>query len=100
MTARAQYWRIIHEIKSIHRKKSADYGMPRDPFHNLRASENFGIPPWVGAALRMQDKMARIQAFVLNKNLQNESVEDSFLDLANYAILALALYREEREADK
>jgi hypothetical protein len=37
---------------------------------------------------------------VFNKtgNLPHESVEDTLLDLASYSLLALLLYREERDA--
>jgi len=45
----------------------------------------------------MNDKIQRIKTFVKKGVLQNESLEDSFLDLANYAMLGLALYRESQE---
>lgn len=94
MTAEDHYHKIFDEIKNLHKRKGADYGSDSDPFFNLRATEGYGISAWVGVALRMQDKMARVQAFVRNKRLVNESIEDTFLDLANYAMLGLALYRE------
>lgn len=97
-TAEEFYWEIHDEIKELHRKKGADYGTDSDPFANLRAAEDFGLEPWLGVALRMDDKMKRIKAFVRNGNLQNESLADSFIDLANYAMLGLALYREKHQA--
>lgn len=96
-TAEDYYWEIHKEIEELHRRKGADYGIVDDPFANLRAAEDFGIPSWVGVALRMNDKMKRMQAFVRNGKLVNESVEDSLLDMANYAMLCLALYRELKE---
>lgn len=97
--AEEHYWKIHDEIKELHRKKGADYGTDDDPFANLRAAGEFGLPPWVGVALRMEDKMRRIKAFIRKGQLENESVEDSLLDLANYAMLGLALYREQRESE-
>ena len=94
MNAEQHYWNIHEEIGNLHRKKGADYGSQDDPFANLRAADAFGIPTYVGVMLRMEDKMSRLQAFVKNGNLLNESVEDTLADLANYAMLALALYRE------
>jgi len=100
MTAEEHYKRILEEIRTLHEAKGADYGSDEDPFANLRASEQFGLPAWVGVAIRMQDKMTRIQSFVRKGFLENESVEDSFLDLANYAMLGLALMRESRDEDR
>jgi hypothetical protein len=42
----------------------------------------------------MNDKMIRLKSMAVNGSLQNESVEDSLMDLAAYSILALILYRE------
>lgn len=85
---------ILDEIRAMHIKKGADYGTSKDHFANVRASEEFGIPAWMGAVLRGNDKMARLKAFAQKGKLENESVEDSLIDLANYAIIALVLWRE------
>ena len=89
-----RYLALLDELRALHLKKSADYGRGEDPLANLRASEKFGIPAWVGAMVRGNDKMQRIQSFILNGKLENEGIEDSLLDLAAYALLALVLYRE------
>ena len=95
-TAEDHYWAIHEEIRELHKRKGADYGEDADPFANLRAAEAFGFPAWQGVALRMEDKMRRIRTFIKKGELQNESLEDSFLDLANYAMLGLALLREQK----
>jgi len=94
-TAEDHYQELFNEIRALHGKKGQDYGTQNDAFANLRAAERFGFPAWVGVLLRMEDKMSRLTAFVKNGDLANESAEDSFLDLANYAMLGLALLREE-----
>lgn len=81
----------------MHDQKQADYGTDIDPFANVRASERFGIPAWVGAILRGNDKMARLQTFIRKGELKNESVEDSLKDLAVYAIIGLVLFEEEQQ---
>lgn len=92
---------VLREMAEMHDRKQADYGRPAtgtdagDPFANIRSAVNFGLSPWVGAAIRAGDKQGRIQAAARGQNLKNESVEDSFLDLAIYAIIGLILYREE-----
>jgi hypothetical protein len=85
---------ILDDMRALHNKKSADYGQGQDPLANVRASAEFGVPAWVGTAIRMNDKMIRLKSMAVNGALQNESVEDSLMDLAAYSILALILYRE------
>ena len=85
---------IINEMREMHFKKRTDYGRTDDPYANVRASEAFGIPGWVGALTRQQDKTRRLQKFVTEGNLANESVEDSLLDSIVYGVIALALWRE------
>lgn len=89
----ARFVALAMEMLGVHDKKAADYGRIDSKDANLYSSEKFGIPAWVGVAMRMQDKMHRIQKFVRDKNLVNESVDDSFMDLANYSLLALFLYQ-------
>lgn len=82
------------EMKDLHLKKGADYGSDQDPFSNVRASEDFGVPAWLGAVIRGNDKMSRLKTFATKRILENESVEDSLIDLAVYSVIALVLYRE------
>ena len=85
---------LLNEIAALHDAKQQDYGRGSDAFANIRASAEFGIPPWVGAVLRGNDKMHRIKSLLLNGSLKNEPLEDSLKDLAVYALIALLLYRE------
>lgn len=87
---------VLVELQAMHDRKNADYGRPGDPLANIRASEDFGIPAWIGALVRGNDKMRRLQKAAQGGALVNESVEDSLLDLAVYAIIALILHREAR----
>lgn len=86
---------VLKELQEMHDRKQEDYGKAGDPFSNIRSSEDFGIPGWTGALVRGNDKMRRLQKAASGHALRNESVEDSLLDLAVYAIVALILYREE-----
>jgi hypothetical protein len=84
---------ILKEVVALHDKKSKDYGRPTDPYYNIRGSEDFGIPSWVGAVMRANDKMKRLQVAASGKALANESVEDSLLDMITYLTIALDVYR-------
>ncbi len=84
---------ILVEMGELHDRKNADYGTAADPFANVRASEEFGIPAWLGSVIRANDKMTRLKTFANKGELANEPVEDSLIDLANYCVIALLLYR-------
>lgn len=87
----------------MHDRKQADYGTTDDPFANIRRCERYDIPAWVGCAIRMADKMARIERAVgqwargEKVSMSNESLLDSFDDLSVYAIIGAILYEDEKE---
>lgn len=87
---------ILAELAKLHDRKQEDYGKAGDPFTNVRVSVAFGVKPWVGCMIRANDKMVRIQRRAADGKLSNESVEDSLMDLAVYAIIGLILYREDQ----
>jgi len=97
MSGHPMFRQVLTEMLEMHERKGADYGTNEDIFANIRASEEFGIDGWKGSILRANDKMSRLKAFFIHGNLKNESVEDSLLDLANYAVIALCLYREQQD---
>ena len=90
----SEFLKLLDEIRALHIKKAADYGRGKDPLANVRSSAEFGIPAWVGVMIRANDKVHRIKSFIANGELKNESVEDSLMDLAAYALIALVLFRE------
>lgn len=84
----------IEEIVYLHGQKQNDYGTETDPFANVRGSSEWGVEPWMGAMIRANDKVKRLQKFAREGQLANEAVEDSFKDLAVYALIAYVLYQE------
>ena len=89
---------ILKEVQAMHDKKNRDYGRPDDPYYNIRNSQEFGISPVIGAVMRANDKMKRVQMWAQGSELANEGVEDSLLDMITYLTIALDLYREETNA--
>lgn len=89
-----RFHQVLRELGALHDRKQADYGQPHDPFANVRGSQEWGLEPWVGAMVRAQDKMRRLQKVAKGGTLSNESAEDSFKDLAVYTIIASILYEE------
>lgn len=90
----ARFHDILVMLGDLHDKKQADYGRDSDPFANVRGSEDWGMPAWVGAMVRATDKVRRLQTYARKGELANESVEDAFMDLAVYAIIAMVLWEE------
>ena len=95
----ARFHELLYEAGETHDAKQSDYGTDTDPFANVRASQDWGIPGWVGCMVRATDKLKRLQKFAQKGELRNESVKDSFMDLAVYALIGYVLYEEE-EYDK
>ena len=79
--------RIIYdELMSVLLKKHRDYG-PR----NIADAPGGALN---GLRVRIHDKVARINNLIdNNRKPQYEPLEDSFKDLANYAIIALLVLR-------
>ena len=91
------FHKTLAEIQEMHDRKGRDYGSQADPFANVRSSEDFGIPGWLGAVVRLNDKISRIKSFTKNGKLENEPLRDALIDLATYSAIALTLYDQGHE---
>jgi hypothetical protein len=90
-----KFYNLLIEAGLLHSQKQKDYGRPEDPFANVRASEDFGVPGWVGCMIRANDKIRRLQTYAKTGQLANEGVKDSFIDLAVYSLIGAVLFEEE-----
>ena len=80
--------KVYADSQAVLLNKHEDYG-PK----NISGSPG---GPLNGLRVRMHDKLARINHLMdSGATPQNESLEDSFLDLANYAIIAQLVIRGE-----
>jgi hypothetical protein len=98
MSGDPRFHKLLATIGELHDKKQEDYGTNKDPFANVRASQEFGVRPWIGALIRLNDKVHRLKQFASKGVLANESAKDSMMDIAVYALIALVLYDEETDA--
>ena len=87
---------LLVDMAEMHARKASDYGTDQDSFANVRSAVDFGVEAYKGALIRAGDKVARLKTYAQKGTLANEGVEDSMLDLACYALIALVLFREER----
>lgn len=86
-----KFHELLKKMGEIHDKKSHDYASTENPFQNFERSSE--IVSWfksdndkVFAAI-IGIKLARLSELLNGKEPQNESIEDSFIDCANYVLL-------------
>lgn len=81
---------ILKEMSEVHQRKNADYG---NNFH--KRYEKYGF---LTALLRLTDKMERLENIYEKGEIQvkDESVEDTLLDLANYAVMTIVELRNNK----
>jgi hypothetical protein len=82
---------LLKEIKALHDSKGADYEGSGKPYANLRASEEWGVPAWVYAMLRCEEKMRRLKTYAKGSTLQHEGARDSQIDIAVLALISIVL---------
>lgn len=94
--SKIMFGELLERMAQISKAKSHDYSGDEDPMSNFRQCEAMGLPAWKGIVVRLTDKLSRIQNFCKKESLQvkDESVEDTLLDMANYALLCIIMYRE------
>lgn len=76
-----EFKKIIEEMLDIYEKKNANYG-------NSFGKSFDELGP-ISGVTRLYDKMNRIIALTKGSENNYESLEDTFIDLANYSIMNL-----------
>lgn len=83
---------ICKQLTDLYFRKNHDYG---DAFH--KTFEEWGM---IMPAIRLRDKVSRLNALCQGEKAQvnDEKIEDTLMDIANYAIMTLIeLNRREEE---
>ena len=92
-----RFYQLLDEIAALHSRKNHDYARTDSPLSNFHRAEAFGVEAWRGVLVRMSDKFARLEQLSTGKTPQNESMRDSLIDLAVYALICVLL-REDAQA--
>lgn len=82
---------ILEEMHNLYLRKNADYG---DSFAQLRKR----YPNFV--CMRLFDKLNRLDTLIqpgYEAQVTDEKLEDTLMDIANYAVMELLERRKERE---
>ena len=86
---------ICNSLNKLYKDKNHDYG---DSVHDT--FEKYGLTSFL---VRMEDKLNRARTLDrIEGKVKDEKIEDTLLDLANYAILAVIelKYKENRNKDE
>lgn len=90
-----QFIKITEEMASLYERKNKDYG---DAFSNEVTDSGWGY-----ATGLLGNKVRRVRNLLLHTEQHpevKESVEDTLIDLANYAIMTLMEVRNHKEPHK
>jgi len=83
---------LTQKMIELQEKKGRDYGEEDDGLKNLRRRGQYGV------VARMGDKLSRLEVLVQpgrQAAVSDESLDDTCIDLANYALLLIILRRSE-----
>ena len=78
-----KHQKICNELNALYAKKNHDYG---DSFHLSYKEEGMAM-----ARIRLGDKLNRFKTLSRNskQEVNDESIRDTLIDLANYAIMTI-----------
>lgn len=104
--AHPRFLALLDQMRDIHIRKARDYGElgpdGTNLLANMKRSLAMGINPATAAMIRMSDKWSRVQTLYARRlrdgsgpAVADESLSDTLVDLASYALLALILMEEE-----
>lgn len=82
MNKSERHWEVCNSLNELYKIKNADYG---DSFGETY--RDLGI---ISAVTRIVDKANRLKRVSVNKNkVKDETLRDTLIDLANYAVLTI-----------
>lgn len=92
MTNLERHAALCGELHALYERKNADYG---DSFHKTWLEEGAAM-----ARIRLSDKLNRFKSLTRGnaQSVHDESVRDTLIDLANYAIMTVAELDAEKDA--
>ena len=86
-----QFNEILEEMKDLYTRKNRDYGDS-----STKSFKAFGL---TSPIIRLSDKLERLKSLNDGKMalVEDESIEDTLIDLANYAVMTLVEVRDFKE---
>lgn len=90
MNKRERHQSLCVELRDMYMSKNDSYG---DSF-----SKTFSELGIISSVTRMNDKMERIKSLVMGANENDEKLEETLRDLANYAIMTIMEIENKNES--
>jgi hypothetical protein len=96
--SKERFHEIVKEMVELHDRKNHDYAGSEYLSNFLMCEKYIGVPAYVGCIIRLSDKMARIMNIVKTDEISVgvETVTDTLMDLAIYAIITRILYENSK----
>jgi len=81
---------ITQQMTEVYKRKNQDYGNSFD-----KTLDEFGL---VAGLIRINDKVSRLKSIYKSSEVRvkDERIEDTLLDLANYAVMSLQWLTENK----
>ena len=94
-----EFDKVLNELRELLINKNNDYSENEDYLSNFKMAEKLGIcSSETGILTRITDKLARVtQLLKKEQKVNDESIEDTLKDMANYAVILVCLLREKRK---
>lgn len=89
------FYTFVQQMCEIHSSKNVDYG-GGNPLGNFLECAEIDVPPVIGIMVRLGDKWSRIKSLLKQGGVgqvKDESIIDTLMDMANYAILMAVMYK-------
>ncbi len=92
-----EFYKILERMARLHSAKAHDYATDEDPLTNFRdVAQSMGISPWQVGWQFIATKFYRlVNLWKRAKGPDNESIDDSLMDMAIYCILTIILRGED-----
>lgn len=88
-----EHFKICKKLNDTYRRKNLDYG---NSFS--KQFKEYGI---TSSAIRIEDKFLRFKNLLKNEaQVKDETIEDTLLDLANYAIMTVMEMKNQKGENK
>jgi hypothetical protein len=88
-----EFKNVLSDMYDLFARKQNDYGPGNIAMGTMLETEDEIRMSLIGIIVRMNDKINRLINLVVKKNKEpeNESVVDSFIDIGNYSVMAKIL---------
>lgn len=92
--SKERFREIVKEMVELHNRKNRDYAGEDYLSNFMMCEQHMGIPAWKGTLIRLSDKFSRVMNIARTEEIAvtDETVVDTLMDLAVYAIITRILY--------